>query len=56
MICPTCFGIGRITEEWPIECVCETCGGCGHLHCCEGECAQPDQDTNKIGSSCGTSS
>lgn len=40
-----CHGVGMITDEiftgmvgWP----CPKCGGSGVVHCCEGECAQPE--------------
>jgi len=36
MICPTCHGTGWPAMLPPIGC-CETCGGTGFAHCCEGE-------------------
>lgn len=39
--CDPCHGTGRrITRG--IQVTCGDCGGCGRVHCCEGEQAQPE--------------
>lgn len=47
MLCPTCHGTGRssVRDEQRLPFPCATCNGFGHLHCCDGECAQADQLT-----------
>ena len=53
MNCPTCFGIGELLidkdgrtvsrlRDAASMIVCPECGGCGKVHCCEGERAQPE--------------
>ena len=45
MICPICYGTGR--PAWACFAgediaPCNYCGGYGRLHCCEGDCEQPE--------------
>lgn len=53
MNCPTCFGIGEVLidkDGRPVSrlrdaatmIACTECGGCGKIHCCEGDRAQPE--------------
>ena len=53
MNCPTCFGIGELLVDKdgrPVSRLrdaammisCTECGGCGKIHCCEGDRAQPE--------------
>ena len=55
MNCPTCFGIGEVLidkDGRPVRrlrdaanmIACPDCGGCGQVHCCEGDRAQPDAE------------
>ena len=57
MICPTCFGIVELLidkDGRPVSrlrdaasmIVCPECGGCGKVHCCEGERTQPETTDN----------
>jgi hypothetical protein len=40
MICPACHGVGFPSPEAPwLTCI--DCGGCGIVHCCEGDKANP---------------
>lgn len=52
-LCMTCYGIGeclvdenrqpvtRLRDGWSFA-PCPDCGGCGRVHCCEGEITQPE--------------
>ena len=51
MICPVCHGAGKIRQWLSLmggalwrDVPCESCGGCGVAHCCDGLCAQPEPD------------
>ncbi len=55
MNCPTCYGIGELLVDKdgrPVSrlrdaasmIACPECGGCGKIHCCEGERAQPEAE------------
>jgi hypothetical protein len=55
MNCPTCFGIGEVLidkDGRPVSrlrdaatmIACPERGGCGKIHCCEGERAQPEAE------------
>lgn len=55
MNCPTCFGIGEMLidkDGQPVSrlrdattmITCPACGGCGTVHCCEGDDAQPEPE------------
>jgi single-strand DNA-binding protein len=46
MLCETCNGQRFIGAE-PDRQPCPTCGGCGIDHCCSGDVAQPNQDTEE---------
>ena len=41
--CEPCHGTGRLIRRG-IQITCGECGGCGRVHCCEGEQAQPEAD------------
>lgn len=49
MRCQSCYGrdgIARLIDPVDYEIVtCMDCGGTGIAHCCEGEQAQPNQET-----------
>lgn len=42
MKCPLCYGSGKAPQRAPLPC--PECAGCGEVHCCEGDCAQPGYD------------
>jgi hypothetical protein len=57
MNCPTCFGIGELLIDEDGKAVsrlrdavkmisCLECGGCGKIHCCEGDRARPQTADN----------
>lgn len=47
MLCPDCFGGGRIIvsyhpdKQGVFQAICPTCHNVGFIHCCEGEVASP---------------
>jgi len=50
MRCEVCHGLGKLKRalqaepESEIELPCSDCGGSGIAHCCDGICAQPEDE------------